>query len=275
MNTSKRRMAMAFRIYAALVWKEWRRRRGVFLLILVAAGGMCILPLCLPQRRPYEQVYANLSFIFFLAAGLLLGADTFSPEGESSEPEFLNTQPVSKGQVWTAKVLLSLGMFSLIYILPAFAWMQLHSRFQGWTWMALAFDVVTDSEWFLSQPLLMFSAGCLCSAILASPLASFLAGMISAPVLVFGGWWLFCAPVFLPVSKMIIPSVEDGVPAVTMLVSSFLVFRRSEWSIPRKAVFGFGSYFLICGPAIALLEFFALRLYFCFNSLHGFLSGLH
>ena len=245
----------------ALIWKEWRRCRWVIVLILATAGMMHLFFYYHPNEE-YPRVYSFLHKLLFEAVGLILGAAPFSSEYESQGIEFLQTQPLSKGKIWAAKVFSSLGMLLILSVgsILVFQWVSIRRTDGSLSSLPAGLaNMMQSMKWInisrgILDPVEFFAAACLCSNVFASSfLASFLAGALWALFLAIAQGYSTSA-----LSYILGNSGFDGIAdwafahfacliifglafSVCILVSSFAAFRRSEQGLAQRAWAGLGS----------------------------------
>ena len=118
MNTLSRRMADGFRIYAALVWKEWREQRIIIAVMVLAAA---LLPEAAWGVGRLGPELPFLAFCLWVVFALVLGAGIFTNDASSRANEFMGGQPLKGGTVWLAKM--AFGMMALLVLVQLSATM--------------------------------------------------------------------------------------------------------------------------------------------------------
>ncbi len=103
---------------AAVVWKEYREHRAVWLALLLACAAVMYAASQSPARTGGGGVREILLFVSLLltwAEGLVCGAALLAGEREAGTQAFLDQMPVMRGSVLRAK-LLAAGLFVVAFI---------------------------------------------------------------------------------------------------------------------------------------------------------------
>jgi len=101
----------------ALLWKEWRQRRAVMLLLwaLAVPVGHFASRQMRSWDDPAEEVVLGVAFLCLCAA--MVAARLAASEAEEGTFHFLARQPVEPGVVWSTKLLVGVAFLVVLYAL--------------------------------------------------------------------------------------------------------------------------------------------------------------
>jgi hypothetical protein len=107
---------------AALLYKEYREHRVVWLaLAVVAAGGMLGVPQLIEpeniQRQDYRELLGGVAALLAWASGVVCGALLLASETEGGTQTFLDTLPAGRLPLWVGKCMVGLLFVSFQVVL--------------------------------------------------------------------------------------------------------------------------------------------------------------
>jgi hypothetical protein len=120
-------------LWLALLWKEWRQQRLVFVLLAATClGGYAIWCKANGWRGDGATLTALLAF-----AALCLGVNAFATDTDERSGEFLDRLPVSAWRLLIVRYLVTMALASLCFVLPVVLMTPVGDDWGLCTWGAL------------------------------------------------------------------------------------------------------------------------------------------
>ncbi len=221
--------------FRALIWKEWRQQRWIFLSLAGMAYGLLVLSLIIPPELRngvnWQDAFYGLAAVVGVAGIVVISTNAFAGEHEESSDLFLETIPCSRSKLFWSKLgfVFLLGLFQLP---PAAAGaVRFNEQLVGgpMSGVALGLLIVAGLITPAIIPALIASLG---GSVIATTLASLPILLVCVVYFAISPDWL---AQFLPSMESEVGKDVMGLLLGALMLATILLAARRAWIRPERA----------------------------------------